>query len=735
MKSIVSNKSDDVFFKEGLHSKRNKTKYQKFDDYDEDMVVVSRDDFDATFDSYDWIVNEKFSKKVESFDEEINGYRQLARYEDILKIINEDKIHVANLNNFEKNNDKFYNSMKDEIFNETLRIIGDPNYSIKNRRNSLNSNDNNYNELESKYRTLNNDVDKIISITSSRDKGLLNLINNDDERNDLDGNLSDFYKTSNSKIDNDETLSNLYKESKIQPNPDLSVEKAITKIAEESIAKQDKNNTLEKPPVVPNTSDIKSNVVLNVPSSKPNDIEKQKDTSPIAQKNDYIYESQIIKKSDQSIPQEKLNKETTKPVASELDSNDEQKQLTTKPLSPIGDVSKTKPSPIIQPYAPVKPKVFDIPNKSKQYKEQNILPPSSSVEDTEYNKLKRMIEHYKKNSSDLIAAGSSDINIGIADSLKVNLHKNFYLNSDELFDGRRAQDEKMDKILTEYEKTLEDNKNYEVNKEINKFKKDLFSISNTNNESISNKVNELSKINQENVRIRNENNELKNKIKELEQKMRNNIDNQKQVIKEKEELKKSIEQKREKNLGLKQAIVDQLNSAIDSKPMQQNITKMVPTSENDIDKSISKDDGKERHKNLIVKQNTLENLNKVNENKIPIKKIDQTTTSSNQDLKNKPFTFKEVGQNQIDKYSNDKTLSQRIFDDSDVKITKLENAYNTRKAQLFQSFNPEQIDNTIKHSPNNAKFASQRILGNKLNDSDNYKVVSLKDAMNHKKRN
>ena len=74
-----------------------------------------------------------------------------------------------NLLNFEKNNDKFYNSMKDQIFDETLRIM-DSDYHVQRE------NFDDYGDLDNKYKTFISDTDKIIKIVSDKDKSYLNLI-------------------------------------------------------------------------------------------------------------------------------------------------------------------------------------------------------------------------------------------------------------------------------------------------------------------------------------------------------------------------------------------------------------------------------------------------------------------------------------------------------------------------------------------------------------------------------
>ncbi len=641
----IDNKPENI----DKYSRREVKKPSTYLNYYDDINVISRQKFDDNYNSFNFTRDDEL---LDEEDDRFDNYRELNRYDSIVSFIDEDKSHMQNYDNFQKNNVAFYNSIKDQIFSETHRILSTDN------KNNLDINSlNDLARLEKKYSTNIQDVDKIIAIASEKDKKLLNLIINNDEEAEI---LKKKAST------NSETTNNI----------------------------EDEN--------------LNDHNINDVPSQPMNDLEEI---------------NHLDKTKVESQPKEAPEiPKATQSVDTEL------------PKSP----RKEYPNPIL---------VDDSFIKSSNDNE-TLIRPKKVIEETEYAKINNMINEYHNEKKLNTYINKNTKPISISDALYVNLQEKFYINENDLTRQRNNQNKVINDALSDYKNTFNENVWYEAKKEIQNIKENSKSAFNYQNLNTT-----VSNENAKNVAILNENNELKEKIKLLEEEVKKNVNDQRELDSKKSDLELQIE-KTEKEI--KDANAKKVETKFKAIPTTKASTpnlknyahtfKTINIKNNEIDSNIN---NQINQQTILSEANTnndnnLMIINNTNNEKVSNYNIPQTAknpTLVNNLLidnrnnlnslkavkKNKPFTYYETDNNNF--LNNKINFTSEINSIKNQNVLSLQNAINSKKQELFQSFNnPNMLDS-------NTTVASKIIFNNKFSDVHNQEQkVSLKEAMNINKK-
>ncbi len=378
---------------------------------------------------------------------------------------------------------------------------------------------------------------------------------------------------------------------------------------------------------------------------------------------------------------------------------------------------------------------------NKSSNDEFIVRPRKDIEETEYVKINNMINSYRNDKNLNTFINKSTKPLSINDALFVNLQEKFYISENDLTRQRNNQKKVISDVLSDYQNTFNENVRYEVKKEvqnINAGSKSLFNYQNLN--SI------VSNENAKNVAILKENDDLKAKIKLLEKEIKKNVNEQRDLDSKKDNLESQIEKvENEIKEANEKKILEAKFKAIptmktSSTPNFKNYTNVLKTNSNEINQQIIHNKQEVNDNNLMV-VNSAANNESTNNYNIPrvaknstfvnnLLNENQNPSSLNEAKKNKPFTYYEANNNSF--LNNKINFTSEINSIKSQNVSSLQNAINSKKQELFQSFNnnPDMLNA-------NPTSASKTIFSNKFSDIHGQEQkVSLREAMgtNNKKR-
>ncbi len=390
-----------------------------------------------------------------------NEFEAIAREED-QKFINEE---IYSENNFE-----FINNIKNQIYAETYRLLGNDQASPASHEELA--------ELDEKYKTGNEYDDSMINIASSNDKELLKLFDEEAkanyvarERKSYDENFEGSLDEYNAQQRHINHINNQDFESKLS-EADKAKIKAYTHYAENI------NESIVQP------NEVKANAA-----------------EWKAYRDDIANYSKT--KSAQEVPNYKVEETFIKNNITHAEGFMEPKQDPEIKWAPQEDKllktnDTTRPSIKEQaPYVPTANRVTDV----------------KKLEDTDWEKIKDYVKDFNTNVNTVAIANVPTI-VDADNALKVDLDAKFYLSQEQLKQLRDKQAKEFQSVIDDYEETLKKHEEQALQK--------IYDSINAKPEVKVDKTETKQKQeeqNSQNLKVIDENLKLKKQIKELEEKL------------------------------------------------------------------------------------------------------------------------------------------------------------------------------------------------------------------------
>ncbi len=370
---------------------------------------------------------------------------------------------IANDEIYFNNNEAFVDSIKNQIFAETYRLLGIDNASASHEE---------YPELDQRYSTGNAADDQMIRVASAGDKDLLKLF---DER--------DTYSINKFKKLEDEFVGD-----KTELDAFMAKRERSTKDIDGNLTEQDKAKIRGYSVYAEN---------LDESIAKPEDKQEWKQY-----REDIANYSKA--KALEEIPTYKMHEEFINTNASHIAGMKEvepdheiQSALdNTNKLLKTNDVTR----PSIKEQAPF------VPNDQRVTNVKNL-------EDTDWEKIKSYVKDFNTNTTSVAIANIPAI-VDADNALRVDLNEKFYLSQAELSKLRDKQAREFQAVIDDYEETLKKHED-----------KALQKIYDSINEKPAVEINKTESIQKQeeqktsNLKAIDENIKLKKQIKELEEKL------------------------------------------------------------------------------------------------------------------------------------------------------------------------------------------------------------------------